>query len=393
MKIDQAVNLDDVHKMAKKRLPKLLFDFIEGGTDDELCLERNRKAFQQHQLIPRYLVDVSVIDRSTVLFGRKYERPFGISPTGMAGVFRRDADLMLAEAAAKANIPYLMSSASNASVEMAARVAPHNTWFQLYGARNPEISLDMVKRARDAGIETLVVTVDVPVSSNRERNRRNDFRRPLRLTPSIAMQGLSHPGWLWNYLREGGLPVMGNWAPYAPPGSDANQVADLFGTLTPAPGQTWRVLQDIRKVWPGTLILKGILHPDDARLARDAAVDGIIVSNHGGRQLDCAPSPVDMLAAIRAAVGDDYTLMLDSGVRRGSDIVIARCLGAGFVFFGRPTLYGAVAGGLKGVEKVIEIVSNEIAMVLAQIGCPRIDLLGPEYLAASAADNREAPAP
>ncbi len=184
MKIDQAVNVDDVRKMAKQRLPRLLFDFIEGGTDDELCLERNRQAFQQHQLIPRYLVDVSVIDRSTVLFGRKYERPFGISPTGMAGVFRRDADLMLAEAAAEANIPYLMSSASNASVEMAARVAPHNTWFQLYGARKPEISLDMVKRARDAGIETLVMTVDVPVGANRERNRRNDFKRPLRLTPS-----------------------------------------------------------------------------------------------------------------------------------------------------------------------------------------------------------------
>ena len=184
-------------------------------------------------------------------------------------------------------------------------------------------------------------------------------------------------------MRTGGLPMMENWQPYGPQGATPDQVADLFGTLTPASGQTWSTLERLRQLWPGNLIVKGILHPDDARLAADLGSNGIIVSNHGARQLDVAPSPIDMLPAIRDAVGDRVELMLDSGVRRGSDIIIAMCLGAKFTFFGRPTLYAVAAGGQAGAEKALTIVRNEIKAVMTQMGCPRLADLGPQWLRAS----------
>ena len=384
MNIDAAVNLDDLRVLAKRKLPKIAFDFIEGGSDDEFCLKRNRDAFQRFNLIPRCLVDVSQRSQQTTLLGHTYASPFGISPTGLAGLFRPNADLMLAEAAASANIPYLMSSASSNSLEAAVKIAPHTTWFQIYGTRDEKINEDLVRRARDLNVKTLVVSVDVPVNSNRERNRRNGFTRPFKMTPAVVFEALGHPLWVLRYLRSGGLPLMENWVPYGAKGASAAEVADLYGSLTPAPTVTWKTIEKIRRLWPGSLVLKGILHPDDARQAADLSVDAIIVSNHGGRQLDAAPSPLDMLPAIRAAVGDRLELMLDSGVRRGSDIVIARCLGANFAFFGRPTLYAAAAGGLKGVEKAIAIVSKEIDMVMAQIGCSNFQSLHPDYLLPSA---------
>jgi (S)-mandelate dehydrogenase len=380
MNVQQAVNLDDLRLLAKRRLPKIAFDFIEGGVDDELCLKRNREAFARHTLVPRYLNDVSTRDQSATLMGRRYAHPFGISPMGILGLFRPNADLMLAQAAADANIPYLMSSASNASIETAARIAPQHTWFQIYGTSNPAINEDLVRRARDLGLSTLVVTVDVPVNSNRERNRRNGFSRPLKMTPSIILEALGHPAWLLGFLKSGGIPVMENWAPYAPKGASAGEVADLYGTLTPAPMVTWSTLERIRSLWNGNLVVKGILHPEDAVRAVQIGVQSIIVSNHGGRQLDNLPSPLDVLPEIRTAVGHGVELILDSGVRRGSDVVIAMCLGARFVLFGRPPLYGAAAGGLAGAKRAIEIMRREIDIAMAQIGCSDLAQLGPHYL-------------
>jgi (S)-mandelate dehydrogenase len=380
MNINTAVNLDDLRKLARRKLPKIAFDFIEGGVDDEYGLERNREAFRRHVLVPRYLCDVSKRDQSVTLLGRTYSSAFGISPTGLAGLFRPDADLLLARAAAEANIPYLMSSASTNSIEDAMKVAPNNTWFQIYGTSNDVINEDLVRRARDLNVPTLVVTVDVPVNANRERNRRNGFSRPLKMTPSIVLEALGHPAWVLRYVMNGGLPMMENWKPYAPKGASAAQVAELYGSLTPAPMVTWKTLERMRTLWQGSLVVKGILHPEDAVRAADLGCDAIMVSNHGARQLDAAPSPVDMLPLIRAAVGDRMELLLDSGVRRGSDIVIALCLGARFTTFGRPTLYGAAAGGMKGIQKAIEIVRREIDMVMAQIGCAALRNLGPGYL-------------
>ncbi len=388
MNIDKAVNIEDLHRMAKRKLPKIIFDFIEGGLEDERGLERNRAAFHKHQLLPRYLVDVSKRDQSASLFGHTYASPFGISPTGGAGLYRRNGDLMLAEAAAEANIPFIMSGGSNASMEEAVKIAPNNTWFQLYAANDRDLTDALISRARDCGVGALVLTVDVPVHPKRERNWRNGFAtvrsgtiaEALKLKPSILLEAMTHPGWVIDYVRHGGAPTLGNWAPHAPPGADKSEAIRLGRTQTPAAAQTWRDLERYRRLFPRPLVVKGILNPADAVRAAEIGVDGIIVSNHGGRQLDQAPASLDALPAIKAAVGDKVTVMLDSGVRRGADILIARCLGAQFVFFGRPTLYGAVVGGTPGVKKAISIFRDEIDLVMGQIGCPSLDELGPDFL-------------
>jgi (S)-mandelate dehydrogenase len=380
MNVQSAINLEDLRRMAKRKLPRIAFDFIEGGSDDEDCLQRNRDAFRQYQLVPRYLVDVSKRDQGMTFLGRRYASPIGISPTGLAGLFRPGADTLLAQAAKAADVPFLLSSASNDAIETVARVAPEHVIFQMYNTSRPEINIDLVRRARESGVRALVVSIDVPVNSNRERNRRNGFSRPFRMTPAVALEALAHPAWVLRYLRTGGIPMMRNWVPYGPAGATAPQVADLYGTLTPAPMVQWQSLEMIRAAWKGPLGVKGILHPEDALRAVELGADALIVSNHGGRQLDTAPSPLDMLPAIRAAVGDKVELALDSGVRRGSDLVIARCLGARFAFFGRPTLYGVAAGGEAGARRALQITRNEIDMVLAQIGCASFDSLHPGFL-------------
>src|SRR6195952_2600528 len=320
-RIDSAINIDDLKRMARRRLPKIMFDFIEGGVEDEVGLRTNANAFRNQRLVPRYYVDTSKREQRAKLLGRSYASPFGIAPTGMAGAFRRDAELYLAQAAAEADIPYLMSGASNASMEAGGKLAPKNLWYQIYGARDRAVAADLVKRAIDLGLTTLAVTCDVPVSSNRERNRRNGFVRPLRMTLPTILEAMLHPAWGVNYFPKGGLPMLANWQKYAAPESTADQVADTFAKQTPDASQTWRDLEAIRNAWPGKLLLKGVMHPEDARIATGLGVDGLIVSNHGGRQLDMMPSPLDVLPMIRAAVGPDVPLLLDSGVRRGSDIV------------------------------------------------------------------------
>ena len=379
-RIDSAINIDDLKRMAKRRLPKIMFDFIEGGVEDEVGLSTNANAFRNARLVPRYYIDTAKREQRATLFGRTYASPFGIAPTGMAGAFRQDAELYFARAANEADVPYLMSGASNASMEQAAKLAGKNLWYQIYGARDRKVAADLVKRAIDLGLTTLAVTCDVPVASNRERNRRNGFVRPLRMSLPTILEAMLHPAWVINYYRSGGMPMLGNWQPYAPKDSTPDQVADLFSKQTPDPSQIWGDLEAIRTAWPGKLLLKGVMHPEDARIATGMGVDGLIVSNHGGRQLDMMPSPLDMLPMIRAAVGPDVPLLLDSGVRRGSDIVAALCMGADFVMTGRATLYGATAGGLEGVNKAVSILQREIDLILGQIGAVNLDALGPQYL-------------
>jgi len=388
MKLNQAINIEDLHQIAKRKLPKIIFDYIEGGVEDERGLSRNEAAFHKHRLLPRYLVDVSKRDQSATVFGRTYSSPFGISPTGGVGLYRREGEVMLAEAAAAENIPYIMSGGSNASIEEAARAAPNNVWFQLYAAKDGNLSDALIGRARDAGVGALVLTVDVPVHPKRERNYRSGFgtvrngavMEALKLKPSVLLEAMTHPAWVIDYVRRGGATGLGNWLPHAGPGASKADSIALGRSQTPAAAQTWRDLERYRRLFPRPLVVKGILNPADAIRAAEIGVDGIIVSNHGGRQLDQAPASLDALPAIKAAVGDKLTIMLDSGVRRGADILIAWCLGAQFVFFGRPTLYGAVAGGVPGVKKVVDIFRNEIDLVMGQIGCPSLDQLGPDFL-------------
>jgi (S)-mandelate dehydrogenase len=385
---DQAVNIEDLHRIARRKLPRIIFDYIEGGVEDERGLARNEAAFKKHRLLPRYLVDVSKRDQTRGAFGRTYARPFGISPTGGVGLYRREGEVMLAQAAKAANIPYIMSGGSNASMEEAIRVAPDNVWFQLYAAKDMTYTDAIVGRARDNGLGALVLTVDVPVHPKRERNLYNGFSRvrmgslaeTFKLAPSVILEALTHPRWVAEYVRLGGTPGLGNWAPHAGPNATRADTIALGRGQTPASAQTWRDLERYRKLFPRALVVKGILNPADALRAIDAGADGILVSNHGGRQLDQAPASLEALPAIKAAVGDKAVVMLDSGVRRGADILIALCLGAQMVFSGRPNLYGAISGGVPGVLKAIDIFRGEIDLVMAQIGCPSLDQLGPDFL-------------
>lgn len=376
--IDAAVNFDDLRRLAKRRLPKIAYDFIEGGLEDELGLARNEEAFSRHQLVPRYCVDVNTRNQSATLFGRIYSSPVGIAPTGLAGLFRRGGDMMLAEAAKAANVPFIMSGTGTGSIEELGKLAPEHGWYQLYVARDRRISEDMVRRARDAGLSTLVITVDVPINSKRERNIRNGFVRPLKLTLKTKLEACLHPEWMVEYLRLG-MPTLINWQRYAPAGASAMEVAEFVSEQTPSP-VLWQDVETFRRLWPGRLVLKGIMHPDDATRAAALGVDGVIVSNHGARQLDRAPSPIEVLPAIAAAVGDKMTVMFDSGIRRGSDVIIALCLGAKFTFVGRHTLYGVAAGGAPGAARALSIFRDEIDRAMAQMGAPTIASLGPQFL-------------
>jgi (S)-mandelate dehydrogenase len=371
------VNIEDLRKLAKKRLPKIAYDFIEGGTDDEVGLVTNEQAFRKARIVPRYLVDVTTREQSTTLFGRTYSSPIGIAPTGLAGLFRRGADLMLAEAAREANVPFIMSGSSTASIEDLGKLAPDHGWYQLYSAKDQSISEDMIKRAGEAGLRTLVFTVDVPEGSNRERNMRNGWGRPLKLTWKTKFEALRHPAWMMEWMKHG-TPFFDNWAKYAGT-NDANKVADLVAHQNRAP-MTWKHVERYRELWKGNFVLKGIMHPDDAIRAHSLGVDGLMVSNHGARQLDNAPSPLEVLPSIRDAVGDKMTLMLDGGVRRGHDALIALCSGAKFVFVGRPTLYGVTAGGTPGAAKALQIFRREIDISMAQMGAAKIADLGPQFL-------------
>src|ERR1700733_14474288 len=379
--IDSAINIDDLKRLAKRRLPKIMFDFIEGGAEDEVGLRTNANAFRDLRLVPRYYNDTSKREQKATLFGRTYASPFGIAPTGMAGGFRKDAELYFSQGGKGAGVPYLVGGgAAKAGGGGGAKGGGKNLWYQIYGSKNRSFQLDLVKRAIDLGLTTIAVTCDVPVSSNRERNRRNGFVRPLKMTLPTILEAMLPPAWVINYYRSGGLPMLGNWQKYAAKDSTPDQVADLFAKQTPDASQTWRDLEAIRNAWPGKLLLKGVMHPEDARLATGMGVDGLIVSNHGARQMDNMPSSLEMLPMIRAAVGPEVALLLDSGVRRGSDIVAALCLGADFVMTGRATLYGATAGGLEGVRKAVSILQREIDLVLGQLGAVNLEALGPQYL-------------
>jgi len=382
--LEEALSIEDLRSLARRRLPKLMFELIESGVEAERSLQRNREAFERLTLLPRYLVDVSRPDLRTELFGRPYALPFGIGPTGFAGVLRRGAERMIGEAAAERDIPFILSGASVAAPEEIGRIGSGHAWFHLYPAKDETITADQLRRAAASGFSTLVLTVDNPVYPKRERDTRNGFGRPMHKLPlPIMLEALLHPAWLLEFWRGGGMPVMRSWSPYLPAGAGGLEVATFFRSQSPSV-QTWRSLELLRKTWQGRLVLKGIQHPDDARTAVEAGVDGLIISNHGGKSFDALPSPVTTLPAVKQAVAGRVPVMLDSGIRRGSDIVIAKCLGADFAFVGRATLYGVVAGGAAGVRKALDILQTEVALSLALIGCPNFQALNAEFLAGPA---------
>ncbi|HET9664415.1 MAG TPA: alpha-hydroxy acid oxidase [Burkholderiales bacterium] len=377
-----ALNIDDLRRIAERRLPRVAWEFLERGAEDETTLAENRAAFERIRLAPRTLVDVSRRSQQVSLFGRTYGAPFGIAPTGAAGLYSFEADVALARAAAAAGVPFVLSTASFVALERVAREAGGSKWFQLYMSKDREAARTLVARARDAGYEALVVTTDVPVGGNREFNRRNGFEIPFRLNVRNAVDGMLHPHWLINVfmrtLLTSGVPRFRN--------TDVGGriVARNLGEFRARrEALDWSDFGWLREFWPGKLLVKGVLTVEDALQAARRGADGIFVSNHGGRQLDGAPAPVEVLPEIAAAVGDRLKIMFDGGVRRGSDIVKALALGADMVFVGRAPLYGVCAGGEPGVTRVLEILRSEVDRVMALLGCPAVEALDSRCLAVS----------
>lgn len=361
------LSLDDFEAAARRRLPRPIFGYVAGAAEDNQSLRDNRQAFAQYALAPRVLVDVSRRTQQTELFGRQYASPFGIAPMGISALSAYRGDIVLARAAREQNIPAILSGTSLIALEDVIREAP-GTWFQAYLPGDPAKIDALVERARRAGYETLVLTVDIPVSANRENNVRTGFSTPLKPSLRLAWDGLTHPRWLvGTFLRTlmaHGMPHFENsFATRGAPIVSSSVLRDF----TARDHLSWEHVARIRKQWPGTLIIKGILHPRDAALARQHGADGVIVSNHGGRQLDGAISPLRALPGVVAAAGD-MTVMMDSGVRRGGDVLKALALGARFVFVGRPFNYAAAVGGQAGVSHAIGLLRAEVDRNMAMLG-------------------------
>lgn len=361
------LSLDDFEAAARRRLPRPIFGYVAGAAEDNQSLRDNRQAFAQYAFAPRVLVDVSRRTQQTELFGRQYASPFGIAPMGISALSAYRGDIVLARAAREQNIPAILSGTSLIALEDVIREAP-GTWFQAYLPGDPAKIDALVERARRAGYETLVLTVDIPVSANRENNVRTGFSTPLKPSLRLAWDGLTHPRWLaGTFLRTfmaHGMPHFENsFATRGAPIVSSSVLRDF----TARDHLSWEHVARIRKQWPGTLIIKGILHPRDAALARQHGADGVIVSNHGGRQLDGAISPLRALPGVVAAAGD-MTVMMDSGVRRGGDVLKALALGARFVFVGRPFNYAAAVGGQAGVSHAIGLLRAEVDRNMAMLG-------------------------
>lgn len=381
-----AVTIEDLRRLAWARLPDFLFEPMETGAGTGEGSVRNVHRLAEQLLVPRALVDVSQVAAGAELFGSSYSSSFGISPIGYAGNFRRDADTLLADAAVAADVPFILSGGANQSIETIARIAPRHAWYQLYGAKDPARTDHMLGRARDCGIKVLVYTIDFPVPPRVERLIRAGVRLPAsvapRAVPHVIWEMIKHPAWTLEMLRQGGPPPLRGWASYAPPGANAKTIARDYSTQIPA-NQTWRDLDRIRARWPGRLIVKGIMHPDDAVRAAEAGVDAVTVSNHGSVKLDCMPATVDVLPGVVRAVGHRIPVLFDGGIRGGQGIIAAHCLGARFCFAGRAVLYGVIADGRAGADHAIRILKDEVAQTLAMIGCPGIAELGPDFLDAT----------
>jgi L-lactate dehydrogenase (cytochrome) len=359
--------LEDFEGAARRRLPRSLFGFVAGAAETDAALRGNRAAFAEHAFVPRVLVDSSRRSATATLFGEGYTAPFGIAPMGASALIAYRGDLVLARAAASAGIPFILSGSSLIRLEEVAR-AGGAPWFQAYVPGEPKRIEALVDRVAAAGFGTIVLTVDVPVGANRENNVRNGFTLPLRPGPHLVWDGVKHPGWLCGTaartLLRHGMPHFENMmASRGPPILSRSLERQLGERDTLA----WPHLEAIRERWPGRLVVKGILAAEDARRAREAGADGVIVSNHGGRQLDFALAPLRALPSIRAVAGE-MTVMLDGGVRRGTDVLKALALGADFVFVGRPMLFAAAVAGEAGVAHAIRLLREEIERDMALLG-------------------------
>ena len=376
---NDVVSIEDLRLLARRRLPRAIFDFFDGGAEDEVTLRENRAAFERVRLLPRVLVNVSKIEMRTELLGAQASLPLAIAPTGGISAGRAGAELILARAAKAFGVPFTLATPSAFTIERVAEEGGR-LWFQLYAVREREFREKLIARARDAGYEAMLVTVDLPVSGKRERDPRNGFRTPYNPNWRNSRDVIFKPAWLLDIIRHG-VPGMANFEGYrftTPHGTD---IATAVGREMDA-ALDWEAIKRIRELWPRKLLLKGVERPDDAERAASIGCDGVVVSNHGGRQLDGAAPSLEALPAVARAVGSKMTVLLDGGVRRGVDILKARALGAQAVLTGRATLFGAMAGAEPGARRALEILSTELVRAMQLSGVPSVEQIGPHLLAA-----------
>jgi len=373
-----AYNIDDLRRKAKKRLPRGIFEYVDRGAEDEIALRHNTQIYRTLKIKNRVLMDVSNRTTKTEIFGQKFTMPFGISPTASAGLVCEGGEVGLARAAARMGVPCTAATSALTPMEEIYEAGNGNIWFQLYMWTDMDLTMRFVERVKATGFETMLITVDGPVPSNREYNYRNGFAMPLRYSPRLIAQIGANPSWCVRvlapqYLKRGHFRKVNNPPELA---SKLTQIAVETAYTKPA-AQNWDDIKRIRDTWPGNLLVKGLQSAEDAAIAVGLGLQGVVLSNHGGRYLDSAPAPLEVLPEVRAAVGNKIKILIDSGARRGGDIVKAIALGADMVMSGRPTLYGSAVAGEAGSYRALEIFQTEMNRVMAQIGVNRIDELGP----------------
>lgn len=375
-RLAKALTVDDLRRIAKRRTPKAAFDYTDGAADGEVSLARARQAFGDVEFRPAILRDVSTVDTSRIVLGRRVELPFGIAPTGFTRMMHAEGEVAGATAAAAAGIPFSLSTMGTTSIEDVAAAAPAATgarnWFQLYMWKDRDRSMALVDRAAKAGFDTLLVTVDVPVAGARLRDVRNGMTIPPTLSPRTVANAIPRPAWWINFLTTEPLA-------FASLDSWSGTVADLLDTMFD-PTVTYDDLAWIRDQWPGKVVVKGVQTVDDARRVRDVGVDAVLLSNHGGRQLDRAPVPFHLLPDVVAAVGNDVEVHIDTGIMSGQDVVAAIAHGAHFTLIGRAYLYGLMAGGRDGVDRTIAILRGQIERTMRLLGVSTLDELQPEHV-------------
>lgn len=373
-----AYNIEDLRQMAKRKLPRGIFEFVDGGAEDGIAVQNNRDAYTSLKIKNRVLIDVSKRSTETEIFGKKISMPFGVSPTGSAGLVKYGGEVDVAKAAAKMGVPCTVATNALTSMEEICEKAGGNLWFQLYMWEDRALSMRFMEKVKAVGFETLMVTVDGPVGPNREYNHKNGFSMPIAYTPRLFAQLLAKPAWCvrvlaQQYLRRGAFKKE-NY----PPELSRKVTAGLSFKHVKTDSQSWEDIRRIRDMWPGNMLIKGLQSKEDAVIAMNEGLQGVVLSNHGGRYVDCAPAPLQVLPEVRAAVGDRMRVIIDSGARRGSDIVKAMALGADMVMSGRPTLWGAAAAGEAGAYRALEIFHEETDRIMAQLGLNTIAEIGPQ---------------
>lgn len=372
-RLTKALTIEDLRAVAKRRTPRAAFDYTDGSAEAELSIARARQAFQDIEFHPAILRDVSKVDTSCAILGGRSELPFGIAPTGFTRMMQTEGEYAGARAAARAGIPFALSTMGTASIEDVKAANPHGrNWFQLYMWKDRDRSMALVERAAAAGFDTMLVTVDVPVAGARLRDKRNGMSIPPALTAKTVLDAIPRPHWWFDFLTTEPLAFasLDRWS---------GTVAELLDTMFD-PSVTFDDLAWIKSQWPGKLVVKGIQTLDDAVAVADLGVDGIVLSNHGGRQLDRAPVPFHLLPRVAAAVGDRTEIILDTGIMSGADIVASLALGARFTLVGRAYLYGLMAGGEAGVDRAVTILAEQIARTMRLLGVSSVDELEPGHV-------------